>query len=76
MKSGKLEWIVLNTDEPENRHYLDDYQLYTKSLVLSKIEDGKETDWENLEKVWQLLGDKDDFIQYVQTEVKSFLGQD
>ena len=76
LKSGKLEWIVLNTDKPENKHFLDDYDLYTKSLVLSKIEDGKEMDWKNLEKVWQFLRNKDVFMKYVQAEVKSFLGQD
>ncbi len=76
LKSGELEWLVFNTDKAENKHFLDDYELYTRSLVLAKIEDGEEIEWKNLEKVWQLLGDKDGFIQYVQTEVKSFLGQD
>lgn len=76
LKSGELEWLVVNTDKAENKHFLDDYQLYTRSLVLSKIEDGEETDWKNLEKVWQLLRNKNVFMKYVQTEVKSFLGQD
>lgn len=76
LKSGRLEWRVLNTDKPEHKHFLDDYQLYTKSLVLSKIEDGKETEWKNLEKIWRLLGNRNNFMEYVQTEIKSFLGQD
>ncbi len=76
LKTGELEWLVLNTDKPENKHFLEDYQLYTKSLVLSKIEDGEETEWKNLEKVWRLLGDKNSFIEYVQTEVQSFSGQE
>lgn len=70
LKSGKMEWHVINIDESPNEHYEKDYQLYTKSLILSQIENGKETTWKNLEKVWELLGDKDAFIKYVQDEVR------
>ncbi len=76
LESGELELLILNTDETEYKHFLDDYQLYTKSLVLSKIEDGEETEWKNLDKAWRLLGNKKGFIKYVQTEVQTFLGQD
>ncbi len=76
LESGELELLILNTDEPEYKHFLEDYQLYTKSLVLSKIEDGEETEWKNLDKVWRLIRDKNSFIEYVQTEVQTFSGQD
>jgi hypothetical protein len=70
LKSGKMEWHVINTDESPNAHYEKDYQLYTKSLILSRVENGKEIKWKNLEKVWELLGDKEAFIKYVQDEVR------
>jgi hypothetical protein len=34
LKNGILEFKPVNVDEPENRHYIQDYQLYTRSLVL------------------------------------------
>jgi len=70
LKSGKMQWQVINTDESPNEHYLKDYQLYTKSLILSRVENGKEIKWKNLEKVWELLGDKEAFVKYVQDEVR------
>jgi hypothetical protein len=70
LKSGKMEWHVINIEEPPNEHYEKDYQLYTKSLILSRVENGKETKWKNLDKVWELLGDKEAFIKYVQDEVR------
>ena len=76
LKAGKLEWLVINTDEPENEHFIKDYQLYTKSLVLSNIENGKQTKWKNLDKVWELLRNKEGFLQYVQTETRAFLEGD
>ena len=76
LKAGKLEWLVINTDKPENKHFIKDYQLYTKSLVISDTENGKETRWKNLDKIWQLLRNKEGFFQYVQTETRAFLEGD
>jgi hypothetical protein len=74
IKSGKVEFRQVNTDEKENQHYMKDYQLYTKSLVLSYVENGKETKWKNLDKVWTLLRKKETFVEYVQDELRVFWG--
>jgi len=73
LKAGKLEWLVINIDKPENKHFVKDYQLYTRSLVISYTENGKQTRWKNLEKVWQLLRNKAAFMKYVQEEVHAYL---
>jgi len=70
---GHLQFVMINTDEEEHRHYLKDYSLYTKSVVISKIKNGAEVEWKNLDKIWDLLGDKDQFIDYVQAEIKPFI---
>jgi len=74
LDGGTLEWRVVNIDEPENKHFIEDYQLYTKSVILSDVTDGKEVRWKNLDKVWKLLGDKDEFVAYIDEEVKGYLG--
>lgn len=76
IKSGELQWLSINTDEEGNAHYRDDYKLFTKSVVLSEREDGKEADWKNLPKVWELIKDKEVFIKYVQDEVNAVLKED
>jgi hypothetical protein len=50
-----------------------DYQLYTKSVVLSDLAAGKELRWKNLPKVWELLNDEAGFVEYVQTETHAYL---
>jgi len=70
---GSLVWMIINVDEPQNRRYIKDYGLYTKSVVLVRVRDGKETEWKNLDQVWGLLGDKDNFQSYITREVTSFL---
>ena len=73
LKAGKLEWRALNVEEPANRHFIKDYQLYTRSVVLVSFQGDKQLRWKNLEKVWELVGDKGPFTRYVQGEVKTFL---
>ena len=71
--NGSLEFRPVNIEEPENKHFIQDYQLVTKSLVLSLMSNGKETKWKNLADVWKLVRDKDKFFQYVKDEVEKFL---
>lgn len=71
--SGKLEFRPVNIEEPEYKHFIQDYQLVTRSLVLSSVSDGKETKWKNLADVWKLVRDKEKFFQYVKDEVEKFL---
>ncbi|RPJ87468.1 MAG: hypothetical protein EHM18_00975 [Acidobacteria bacterium] len=73
LKAGKIEWRPLNVEEPANRHFIKDYQLYTRSVVLASYQGDKQLRWKNLDKVWELVGDKGQFTRYVQGEVKTFL---
>jgi len=73
IKQGFLSFKTVNTDLSENKHFLQDYQLYTKSLVLIAVKNNKTLKWKNLDKTWQHLNNKDDFYKYVQTETKKFL---
>ena len=76
LKGGTLEWQVINIDDDANKHYIKDYELYTKSVILSHVKDGKEIGWKNLDKVWTLLGSKEGFVDYVQTETRAFMSGD
>jgi hypothetical protein len=71
--NGRLEFRPVNVEEPGNKHYIQDYQLVTKSLVLSLVSDGKETKWKNLADVWKLVRDKEKFYQYVKDEVEIYV---
>jgi hypothetical protein len=73
LKDGKLDFRVVNVEERENRHFIRDYQLFTKSLILVKIKDGKQAEWKNLSRIWELVRRKDAFLRYVQDEVRAYL---
>lgn len=73
--SGRLQIRLVNVDDRENKHYVQDYKLYTKSLVLSERADGREVRWKNLTRVWELLNDEPAFVDYVQRETRAFLAE-
>ena len=73
LADGRLVWKVVNVDLKGNEHFMKDYDLYTKSLVLVNEVRGKPAQWKNLEKVWQLLQDKPKFLRYVQDETRGYL---
>ncbi|MBF0217245.1 MAG: hypothetical protein HQL30_09675 [Candidatus Omnitrophica bacterium] len=71
--SGKLEFKEVNTEEKGNEHFVDEYQLYTKTLILSLVKDGKEVKWKNLDKIWELVGNKKKYADYVTNAVSDLL---
>jgi hypothetical protein len=73
LKAGKLVWHSVDISVPENKHFVDDYQLVAQSVVLSAVQDGKQTRWKNLDKVWQLVRDKQAFFSYIQAETADFV---
>jgi hypothetical protein len=75
LKNGILEMRIVNYENPENKHFMKDYKLVSKSLILVNMVNGKQTEWTNLKVVWQLTGRKDAFLNYVRKEVRGYLAK-
>jgi hypothetical protein len=75
LKTKRLTFTIINTDLSENKHFIEDYQLYTSSLVIAEYKNGKQVRWKNLAKVWDYLNDKDAFYEYVRSEIRNYLEQ-
>jgi len=68
-----LSWEEVNFEEKEKAHYVKDFDLMFSSVIVVKYQDGKQVEWKNLQKVWELVRDKPAFTDYVQSEVKAWL---
>lgn len=73
LQSGKLKWKALNVELPENKHFIDDFQLYSKSVIVAEYKDGKPLRWENLKDIWQLVRNEQKYHDYVARETRSFM---
>lgn len=75
MNDRTLAWKMINVDEFPNRHFIKDFDLHTKSVVLVKIRDGKQVEWKNLDQVWANLSNKELFKKYVESELITFIAK-
>jgi hypothetical protein len=73
LADGSVQWKLVNIQEPGNEHFIKDFKLLTKSVVIVKNKDGKMLKWKNLEEIWKLTRDRDKFIRYIQEEIMEFL---
>lgn len=73
--SGTIRWQLVNYEAPENSHFATDYEIVSSTVVLVKFSQGKQTDWRNLMRVWELVGNKDAFVDYVQSQTQGMLDE-
>ena len=57
---------VVNTDQAENKHFVKDFELVTKAWYWSSTGTARWSASRTSSRIWQLVGDKDGFIKYVQ----------
>lgn len=74
IKSGRIVLQTINLDGPGNEHYVQDYQLISKTVIVSDRAKGQEVGWENLQDVWSKQKDERAFEAYVVDAVHRHLG--
>lgn len=73
VKVGRVEWRVVNYQEPSHKHFAKDYELAYASLVLVKNAPGQPPRWKKLKRVWDLYEEPAEFIAYVKRELDLFM---
>ncbi len=75
LADGRLLWRVVNLESPENEHFVSDFGITTRSVVLVRMVDGRPDRWKSLDEVWTLIDDQAAFETYVQGEARRFLDE-
>jgi hypothetical protein len=76
LASDKIKWMPTNIDTAGNEHFVKDYQLVTKSVILSKVVDGQQIVWKNLDQIWDLVSDKEKYLAYIRDNVAKFTSEE
>jgi hypothetical protein len=74
LASGRVAFQVINLDGPGNRHFVEDYRLISKTVIVSDLAAGEEVRWENLQDVWTRQKDERAFEAYVADAVRRHMG--
>lgn len=73
LAAGTIRFQTVNFDHPENKHFIDDYELAFKTVVISERHQGKESKWGKYDKVWDLVGEPEAFAAYLQKAIRTHL---
>ena len=76
LADGLLEIRLVNTDKSENEHFIKDFQLTNRSVVLVRNRGDKLEKWKNLNRIWLLVRKKEIFQTYVSEEIRLFMAID
>jgi hypothetical protein len=71
--AGVVEFRAVNVDEAANRHFIHDFQLVTRSVVVTEEVDGAVARWVKLDNVWGLVGNRAAYLNYVQDAVRGYM---
>jgi hypothetical protein len=72
--AGKLEWRPINVEDPGNEHFVQDFGITGKTVVLAKIRGGAVARFAKLDRTWKLVRDKAEFVDYIVAETRAYLG--
>jgi len=71
-EAARVEIRSVNVDESANAHYVDDFQLTMRTVVLAEENGGSVVRWKRLDECWDRFGDPADFQTYIQRSLAGF----
>lgn len=63
--SGKVAWQIADYTTNANASLVDQFKVFTSTVVLVEVQDGKVVRWKNLEEVWNHTTDQADFTAFI-----------
>ena len=68
-----MVWKTLNYEEPAASELATKFEIQMPVVVLARMKEGQIEDWNRLDQVWGLVGDKPAFAEYIRTEIHQML---
>lgn len=73
LKNKQIVWRVFNYETPGNEHFATDYEVVAPNVVLVMFKGGRQIKWKGLPEVWEHVGDKTTFVDFVQKSLREFI---
>ncbi|MFC1597162.1 nitrophenyl compound nitroreductase subunit ArsF family protein [Planctomycetota bacterium] len=71
--AGEIAWKTLNYEEPAASELATKFEIQMPVVVLARMKEGQMLDWNRLDQVWGLVGDKPAFAEYIRNEIGAML---
>jgi hypothetical protein len=73
LASGTIVWKTLNYEEPASSELASQFEIQMPVVVLARMKEGQIEDWNRLDQVWGLVGDKPAFAEFIRSEIRGML---
>ena len=73
LSDGRIEWKPVNVEEKGNEHFVKDFALKAKTVVVSRMVNGKTAEWADMIEVWELLADQKRFSRLITDKVRQYI---
>jgi hypothetical protein len=71
--SGALAFKVINFEEPENKHFVEEYSLGFSTMIIVANQGQTILKWENFKKVWDYALNPEALTEYTEKGVRAYL---
>lgn len=75
VKSGRMNWRVINFEAPGNQHFVEDYGLTASTIVVTRREGGRDAEWQRLDAVWDHLFEGPAMRAYLNEHIAQVTGK-
>lgn len=71
--NGTVVFETKNFDREENKHFIKDYNLSFKTVVISSADSARGHDWKRMDDVWKLIDDPQEFKDYLESGIRGMI---
>lgn len=65
IEAGNVAWQIADYTADANASLVDQFQVFTSTVVLVEVQAGAVVRWKNLEEVWNHTSDQNDFTAFI-----------
>lgn len=65
LAAGSVVFKPINTEEDANRHFVNDFSLVTKAVVMVERKDGQDVTWRKLDQIWDKISEDEIYQEYI-----------
>lgn len=72
IESGGIAWQTADYTSDSNASLVDQFKVFTSTVVLVEVREGNVVRWKNLEEVWNHTNDQADFTTFINQSWSAF----